>query len=471
MAGKHFGGGSNTFLSEGAIRKVGVTMDFRTFVQIIAVRWKIVVAAVLACLVGAAAITALQSKSYEASATVLMSVSDAATVSDVFQATETSQLRLSSYAEIAGSPTVAQRAIDALHVPMTAGELVNRTKVSYTPDSLLFRITVTDPNPERVAALAGAVADQFVVLAPQMDQPGRGWTSGPSAIATVAERPTVPSDPFRPVWTRNLAQGLVAGLLLGIAVALIRNASDRTVRNRETLDRVSGVPMLAALPKKNGTASDNPLSDEAVRNLRTRLLARAGSEPHSVLITSPVIDESATATALKLSMSFTDLGERAVLVEGDPRRPTIASLVHVSSDMGLAEVLAERSALDDAIRETHSTNLSILASSAATDQQWHFGTAVLARTVEKLCARFDWVFIDGPPALVNADAGMLAGAVQATVLVVRAGETTVDEVTSAIESLRAVGGNVVGTVLTDAPVSRELRAASQAYRAKVSEAP
>ena len=66
---------------------------------------------------------------------------------------------------------------------------------------------------------------------------------------------------------------------------------------------------------------------------------------------------------------------------------------------------------------------------------------------------------------------MLAGVVEATVLVVRAGKTTVDEVTAAIESLRSVGGNVVGTVLIDAPISRDLRAASRAYRVKVSEAP
>ena len=72
---------------------------------------------------------------------------------------------------------------------------------------------------------------------------------------------------------------------------------------------------------------------------------------------------------------------------------------------------------------------------------------------------------------MNSDAGMLAGAVEATVLMVRAGKTTVDEVAAAIETLRAAGGNVVGTVLIDAPVSRQLRAAAEAYRAKVSEVP
>lgn len=228
--------------------------------------------------------------------------------------------------------------------------------------------------------------------------------------------------------------------------------------------------MLAALPR-TGKAVNTPIYEDAVRNLRTRLLAQAGPEPRSVLMTSPVIDEGATATSLKLSLSFTELGEKTILVEGDPRRPTIAGMVHVQSVAGLADVLAQRTAVDDAVIATSHNDLSVLASNHALGQEWHFGTSVLARTLEKLCARFDRVLIDGPPALVNADAGMLAGAAQATVLVVRAGKTKVDEVTAAIESLRAAGGNVVGTVLIEAPVSRHLKAAAQAYRAKVVEAP
>ena len=231
-------------------------MDFRTFVRIIAFRWKIVVAAILACLVGAAMLTAQQSKTYQASATILMSLSGAATVDEVRNAAEVSQLRLSSYAEIAGSRTVAQRAIDRLHVPLTADQLVSRTKVTFTPESLVFRITVADSDPQRVAALAGAMADQFAALASQVEPKVEPKVSGeqgnqpaPYAYAAVVERPTVPNHPVSPVPKRNLALGLVAGVLLAVALALIRDATDRTVRSRETLDRVSGVPMLAELPR------------------------------------------------------------------------------------------------------------------------------------------------------------------------------------------------------------------------------
>jgi hypothetical protein len=62
----------------------------------------------------------------------------------------------------------------------------------------------------------------------------------------------------------------------------------------------------------------------------------------------------------------------------------------------------------------------------------------------------------------------LAGAVQATLLVVRAGRTTVDELSDALTTLRAAGAEIVGTILTEARPAIHNRAAAKAYRAKVS---
>jgi hypothetical protein len=167
---------------------------------------------------------------------------------------------------------------------------------------MLFTITVKDTDPTRAAALAGAMADQFAVIVPTL-----GVNAGPSAMgagprpeeptptpgqpseapgspqptakapvarARVVEPPRVPDHAVTPVPVRNVAMGLVAGVLLGIAVALTREASDRTVRTREKLEQLSGLPTLAELPGKRGSAlrfgADITL-DDAVRGLVARL--------------------------------------------------------------------------------------------------------------------------------------------------------------------------------------------------------
>ena len=166
-------------------------MDFRTFVRTLGLRWKLVAGSMLACLLGAAALTALQTKQYQASATILVSFSGVTSFADVASATEASQKLLSSYAAIAGGYTVAQRAVDELHVPVSAGALAGQTQVAYTPETMLFTITVRDTDPNRVAALAGAMADR-----------SQRWFRR-SARVLVRRRPKIPGPQSLPPRSRH----------------------------------------------------------------------------------------------------------------------------------------------------------------------------------------------------------------------------------------------------------------------------
>ncbi|OBF90873.1 chain-length determining protein [Mycobacterium sp. 852002-51163_SCH5372311] len=495
-------------------------MDFRTFARTLAAHWLLLVGALLACLVGAAAVTAFQTKSYQSSATVLISFSGETDLTQVFQGTQAAQERLSSYAAVAGGHAVAERAVKQLHLPISADEVAGRTQVTFTPKSTLFTITVTDTDPTRAAALAQAMADQFTAIVgtlggnpkspvssappptvqpPNPDgqptaSPQPGETTAipaptpavdpqpatppaqqpPIARATVVERAGVPDRPFKPVPMRNMAIGLVAGVLLGIGVALTREATDRTVRTRQKLEELLGVRTLAELPGSRGRApryGTNISFDDAVRGLRARLLRAMGPEARRVLLAAPFGGEGTTTTALNLCRAFTELGEDVLLVEGDTRRPVIAGLLKVESGEGLGNALADPDIAPEAVKQTPISKLFVLAARAARRETLPCSAYLperLDQVLRDVSAAFDRTVVDGPPVLATADSGLLAGAVHATVLVVRAGRTTEDELTDALTALRAAGANVVGTVLTGARLPRHARAATRTYRAKVS---
>ncbi|OBB97716.1 polysaccharide biosynthesis tyrosine autokinase [Mycobacterium sp. 852002-30065_SCH5024008] len=480
-------------------------MDFRTFVRILVAHWKLALAAVLACTVGAAAITALQTKHYQSSTTVLISFSGATDLTELYNGTLTAQERLSSYAQIAGGRTVADRAIKQLQLQMSADDLLSQSQVKYTAKSQLFTITVKDTDPRRAAALAGAMADQFAAIIPTLgvgsrpDVPNSGnrpeATDAPSppgqpretpggqeptgkqvpvARARVVEPPRVPDRPVTPAPVRNMAMGLIAGLLLGIAVALTREASDRTVRTREKLEQLSGLPTLGELPRRRGGTprfGTDVTFDDAVRDLRTRLRRAMGPDGRRVLVAAPFGGEGTTTTVLNLARAFAEVGEDVLVVEGDTRRPVIAGSLKVESGEGLGNALANPAIAAEAVKPTPFPRLFVLASRAARRETLPcsaYPPEVIDDVLESFSSRFDRIVVDGPPVLATADASLLAGAVQATVLVVRAGRTTVDELHDAVATLRSANAQIVGTVLTDARLSLHRRAASQAYRAKAS---
>lgn len=163
---------------------------------------------------------------------------------------------------------------------------------------------------------------------------GKPW---PLARATMVEPPRVPKIPVSPVPLRNMAIGFIAGLLLAIAVALTREAGDRTVRTRAKLEELSGLPTLAELPGKRGGTprfGTDTAFDDAVRGMRTRLLRAMGPNARQVLVAGPFGGEGTTTTAMNLALALAEMGEDALLVEGDSRRHVIAGLLRVESGRG-----------------------------------------------------------------------------------------------------------------------------------------
>src|SRR5947209_863279 len=165
-------------------------MDFRTFVRTLTAHWKLFLGALLACLAGAAALTMLQTKLYQSSATVLISFSGETDLGQVYQGTQATQERLSSYAAIAGGHAAAQRAVTQFHLPITPDALASETHVEYTPKSTLFTISVRDTDPNRAAALAKAMADTFTATVGTL-----GADPKAAAAPAPAGPPPVPPPP------------------------------------------------------------------------------------------------------------------------------------------------------------------------------------------------------------------------------------------------------------------------------------
>jgi capsular exopolysaccharide synthesis family protein len=472
-------------------RELVFQMSFRRFVRILVTRWKIAVTALLACMAGAAFITVVQTRQYEASATVLISFSGASDLNELYSGTVASQERLSSYAKIAGGRAVVERAISQLQLPISADDVLNELTVDFALKSMLFTISVKDADPERAAALVGAIAEQFGAIVPTLgvnslppvatDQrpviPVPATSPDPNSprgLATIVEPPQVPVEPVSPIPVRNMAVGLVAGLLLAIAVALIRESSDRTVRSRDELEEFSGLPVLAELSEKRARSrefgADADFGD-AARGLAVRLRRMLGPDGRRLLVAAPVGGEGTTTTALALACALAEIGEGVLLIEGDSGRPVLAGMLNVESSEGLADATGDSANAAKAVKSTAVPKLSLLASKSVSTVT-SLCSAYPAEAVDDLLAglssRFDRIVVDGPPVLATVDASVLAGAVQAAVLVVRAGHTMMIDVTDAMSTLRAANTKVIGIVLTGSQPSLRNRAAAQNYRTSAS---
>lgn len=259
--------------------------------------------------------------------------------------------------------------------------------------------------------------------------------------------------------SRNLVLGGLIGLVIGGALALIRDHLDQSIKS---VDDVVGVPVLGAVPKpgrgirqrETALATMNypgsPVA-EAYQKVRTAVeFAVMGRELTSLLITSPNPSEGKTTTSSNLAWAMSAVDHRVVLADVDFRRPRIHQVFGCRGEPGLSDRLLKGTALNRlALRvDDDHRNLVIIPTGTRPPTPADFvASPAFAGLIRSLESEADLVVLDSPPVLPVSDALSMARQVDAVIVVAKAGSTKLGELTEAVEALRAVGADVLGVCL------------------------
>lgn len=190
---------------------------------------------------------------------------------------------------------------------------------------------------------------------------------------------------------------------------------------------------------------------EQYRALRTRVAhAGHGAAVDVMLVTSPGRGEGKSLTAANLALTMAqDFQTRICIVDADLRNSRQHSLFGVTETPGLADVLAGRAALSDALIRFEDQQITVLpAGRTATHPAELLGSTAMRRTIETLRTQFDRVIIDAPAVGPLADVGILAPLVDGVLVVVQAGVTTKPAIQDAVATIGA--DKFLGVVLNGA---------------------
>ncbi|HEY2015658.1 MAG TPA: CpsD/CapB family tyrosine-protein kinase [Bryobacteraceae bacterium] len=201
-------------------------------------------------------------------------------------------------------------------------------------------------------------------------------------------------------------------------------------------------------------ANSHETPAEEFRTLRTRLNHLQTLQPlHTVVVTSPSPAEGKTFTAVNLALAQAHLAETSVLLaDFDLRRPLIHKLLQIDRSPGLSDFLTGQCSFAQALRKVEGMNLYFLpAGSPIKNPLELLNMRQIKVLFEELPHLFNWSVFDTPPLLFSADANLLSTMADGTILVVKIGSTTFDNVTRAMQSL--CENNVLGIVANGARAS------------------
>jgi len=220
---------------------------------------------------------------------------------------------------------------------------------------------------------------------------------------------------------------------------------------RNLLGRCRVIPYRPA-PETHLIDPERPLEvpSEEFRSLRTRLNhLQSQQNLHSIVVTSASPAEGKTFSAVNLALAQAQLESPVLLCDLDLRRPQVHNLLQCERTPGFSDFLLAERPLEDCVRRIEGTNLYFLpAGSQVKNPLELLNMRHVRQTLDGLRRIFNWIILDTPPLLFSADANLLATMTDGTIIVVRIGSTTYDNVIRAMQSL--CENNVLGIVANGA---------------------
>ena len=356
-------------------------------------------------------------------------------------------------------------------------------KISATSDGELpvFTIKVVSTDPNEAYDILATVQDMTRDLL--LNDSTRKYVNiKPIEYGSLA---TAPDSP-------NVFLNTVLGTIIAFAIAYVaiflKVFLDKTVYDEEMVKNISSLPIVGQIPrwsdkKSEGGRAKNkaqhfdtkgnkeeiqrdyagkllgpktPFSvSESFKTLRTNLtyVARQDKSSPVFAVTSGFAGAGKSVVIANIAISFSQLGKKVLLIDGDMRCPVQHKVFSVAADRnGLSETLAgiEENPFENAVIHDVYGSLDLMTCGRIPPNPSELlSSDRMQQFLEEAKARYDYVLIDLPPVLETADAGAVTSIISSYIIVVRAGYSKIDAVQTVVESMQAMRANMAGFVLND----------------------
>jgi len=295
-----------------------------------------------------------------------------------------------------------------------------------------------------------------------------------SSNINIIDQASVPVVPVEPRIPLNIALGCMGGLLFGVALAVVVENVDSSIRTPEDIETYCSLPSLGIIPSvalddspaqrqltRTGTAQlilpitmehRNSGGAEAFRALRTSLLLSSpGAPPQVILVTSAMMQEGKSFTSMNLAVVLAQTGQKVLLVDSDMRRPAVNKYLGIATNRGLSACLAgteDSAAMIVKIDEIPGLHV-LPAGHMPPYPSEMLASEALPQLVQRWREEFRYVVIDTPPVLAVTDAVVTARVADVVVLVVRSEKTGRQSLLRTRDLLKKVHANIAGVVVND----------------------
>ncbi|MDJ0696410.1 polysaccharide biosynthesis tyrosine autokinase [Mastigocoleus sp. MO_188.B34] len=276
--------------------------------------------------------------------------------------------------------------------------------------------------------------------------------------ARILAEAVTPLKPVSPRIILNLLLGGFLSTILGMGIALLVEAMDKSIRSVEEAKLLLDYPLLGTVPTLDKKEKvDLPLlkipycaSSYAFEMLQASLNFTTSDKSLGVIVvTSSVPGEGKSFVSSNLGIATAQLGKRVLIIDADMRCPRQHEIWSLHNLTGLSNILVGQTEREKTVRQKL-YNLDILTSGtippnpiALLDSQR------ITSLIEQARSDYDFIIIDSPPSIIAPDAQLLGKLADGILFVVRPGTSDSSAVKNTKRILEQSGQHILGMVVND----------------------
>lgn len=201
---------------------------------------EVILATVVAAIIGFAASKFLMTPQYSSSAMMIVNTRQDVTSNVTSDQINSATKLVATYSIIIKSDTVLQQVIENLGLGMTYSELNSRVSVQAVDDTQVMKITVNSTSPE----WAQTVCDEILAVSPDIIK-----EAVEAGSVKVISKASLNPNPVSPNVKKNTALGAMVGLVLALGVIVLQVILDNKINTEEDVTKYLDMTVLGVIPQ------------------------------------------------------------------------------------------------------------------------------------------------------------------------------------------------------------------------------
>lgn len=438
------------------------TMEMKDLIKAFKNQIKIIFSIILIVTICGGVIGYLIPPTFEAETDLLINsiAGNSTSSTSVMSEIETNLRLIETYKQIMKSDHMIGKVNSALGNSYTKASLAGQVKIDAGNGSQIIKIIATEKTAERATTLANAYATTFqeeIKTLMKLDN-----------ITILNDvRPGIDTKSIELPLPFYIVISFISAALICLSVVIVKEIYfpflDSKLKVEETLETPLLGTIIAPTNRRRkfrmiSKSSNFFLSDEHFVRAKHEDFSKLAANIHyltkeksirTIMLTSLEVGDGKTFIGFNLAIKLALNGQKTLFIDANLRKSDSRMLFNLPERKGLTSIISGYYEIDKVIQETNTDNLSFLSTGPLPPNPAQFlQSKAMAEMLDELKEQFEVIIID-TPALTKADSISLLPTVDGCIYVADASKTPEDKALQSLESIKKVGGAILGVVLNN----------------------